>query len=166
MFVNLYLADIAVHEKKQSKRCEPSCRVFIREIHSAWSLPFHSRPAHRFSYSLSLLKRETNTTAELCRGQWLRVIQCQENARVHLLFKSVDHRYMFAVALHLKTRTVSVVSYEWSDVQRKHVRLCAHELLAIERQLIFQILQTFYIYRKQQISYLAMFRPEPRQPSG
>ncbi|WP_027409233.1 hypothetical protein [Anoxybacteroides tepidamans] len=161
--MNIYLADLIVSERKAKQRSLHTCRVFIKEIKSPLSLRLATIAPTNFADSLRFLKQEKETFAAMDGEVRFRTVQCQEHARLYFLFKSVNQRYMFSVKLDLKKRAIVVTSYEWNDLQQKYKLLYTNELLAIERQLIYHILQSIYICQNNQVAYFSMFRAKQKR---
>jgi hypothetical protein len=160
--VNIYLANLVVSERKSERRRRHTYSVFVKEMKNPFSVRLSTIATASFADSLRFLKREEETFAVMDGEVRFRTVQCQEHAQLYFLFKSVNQRYMFVTKLDLKKRTIAITSYEWNDLQRKYVRLYTNELLAIERQLIYHILQSLYICTNKQVSYFCMLPARER----
>ncbi len=156
MFVNLYLADLVVSERKSKKRNTYS--IFIKEM-----VRFKTIAPANFADSLRFLKNEEETFKVFDGDILFRTIQCQENAQLYFVFKSVNQSYMFVIKLNLKKRKIEITSYEWNHLQQQYVCLHTNELLVIEKQLIYHTLQSFYICSNKKVSYFFISTAKKKQ---
>jgi hypothetical protein len=156
MIVNIYLADLIVSERKDSKRKKGTYRVFIKEMRSPFSIKLKTIAPTNFTDSLRFLKSEEKHDRFLGEEVLFRTIACSCDAQLYFVFKSVNQLYMFVVKLDLQKQKFEIVPYEWNQIQQKYFRLHTNELLTIERQLIYYILQSLYIFDSKRISYLFM----------
>ncbi|WP_181555542.1 hypothetical protein [Thermaerobacillus caldiproteolyticus] len=154
MCVNIYLADLIVSERKVEKRKIGTYSIFVKEMKNPFSVRLKTIAPTNFADSLRFLKSEETHDRFLDEEMWFRTIKCQENAQLYFVFKSVDQLYMFVIKLDLKKRHFEITSYEWNQLQQKYLRLHTNELLTIEKQLIYYILQSLYIYENKRVSYL------------
>jgi hypothetical protein len=161
MFVNLYLADLVVSERKSKKRNTYS--IFIKEMKNPFSVRFKTIAPANFADSLRFLKNEEETFKVFDGDILFRTIQCQENAQLYFVFKSVNQSYMFVIKLNLKKRKIEITSYEWNHLQQQYVCLHTNELLVIEKQLIYHTLQSFYICSNKKVSYFFISTAKKKQ---
>jgi hypothetical protein len=154
MIVNIYLSDLMVSERKGSKRKQKTYRVFIKEMKSPFSLRLKTIAPTNFNDSLRFLKSEENCDRFLGEDTLFRTITCSSNAQLYFVFKCVNQLYMFIVKLDLQKQKFEITLYEWNQLQQKYLRIHTNELLAMERQLIYEILQSIYIFDHKCISYL------------
>ncbi|MCZ0753958.1 hypothetical protein [Anoxybacillus sp. J5B_2022] len=155
MNVNIYLADLVIRQQKgRGRRC--TYHIFIKEMKHPISLRLATITRANFTDSLRFLRRKEETVVAMEGDVRFREIACYAHAQLYFLFKSVNQRYMFVVKLDLEKRAVTITSYEWSDRQQQYVPLRTNALLMIERQLIYDILQSLSICTKKQVSYLCM----------
>jgi hypothetical protein len=154
MLVNIYLADLMVSERKGSKRKRKMYRIFIKEMKNPFSIHLKTIAPTNFTDSLRFLKSEENRDRFLGEDMLFRTITCSSNAQLYLVFKCVNQLYMFIVKLDLQKRKFEITLYEWNQLQQKYLRVHTNELLAMEKQLIYEILQSLYIFDNKRISYL------------
>jgi hypothetical protein len=163
MCVNLYLADLVVSERKSEKRNRNTYSIFIKEMKNPFSVRLKTIAPANFADSLRFLKSEEETFKVFDGDIWFRTIQCQENAQLYFVFKSVNQSYMFVLKLDLKKRKIEITSYEWNHLQQKYVCLHTNELLVIEKQLIYHILQSLYICGNERVSYFFISPTKKKQ---
>lgn len=156
MMVNIYLADLIVSERKGLKRNKRTYRVFVKETRNPFSIRLKTIAPTNFTDSLRFLKSEEKHSHSLGEEIWFRTITCDGDAQLYFVFKSINQVYMFIVKLDLQKRKFEISLYEWNKLQQKYLRLRTNELLTIEKQLIYYILQSFYIFENKRISYLFM----------
>jgi hypothetical protein len=145
MFVHIYLADLVISEEKGSKRFLKKYYIFIKEIKSPFSVKLKTIAPVSFGDSLCFLRNEEGFIKTLHEDVQFRMIECTENAKIHFIFKSVNQLYMFAIRINLKKSNIEITSYEWNQPQQKYFRIHTHQLLAVEKQLIYCILQSLHI---------------------
>ncbi|NUK29819.1 hypothetical protein HT574_06870 [Parageobacillus sp. VR-IP] len=154
MMVNIYLADLMVRERKGSKRKKETYRIFIKEMKNPFSIRLKTIAPTNFTDSLRFLKSEENRDRFLGEDTLFRTIICSSDAQLYFVFKCVNQLYMFIVKLDLQRKKFEITLYEWNQLQQKYLRVHTNELLAMERKLIYEILQSIYIFDHKRISYL------------
>lgn len=153
MNVNIYLADLVIRQQKgKGRRC--TYHIFVKEMKHPISIRLATITRANFTDSLRFLRRREESVVVMEGDVRFRKIACHANAQLYFLFKSVNQRYMFVLKLDLEKRTVTINSHEWSDRQQQYVPLRTNALLMIERQLIYDILQSLSICTNERVSYL------------
>jgi hypothetical protein len=154
MRVNIYLSDLMVSERKGPKRKKKTYRVFIKEMKNPFSIQLKTIAPTNFTDSLRFLKSEENRDRFLEEDALFRTIICSSDAHLYFVFKCVNQLYMVIVKLDLQKQKFEIALYEWNQLQQKYLRVHTNELLAMERQLIYEILQSIYIFDDKRISYV------------
>jgi hypothetical protein len=143
--VNIYLADLIISEEKTTRRFLKKYHIFIKEMKSPFSVKLKTIAPVSFGDSLCFLRNEEGLV-EMPHGDvGFRVIECRENAQLYFVFKSVNQLYMFVIRMNLKKSNIEITSYEWNQPQQKYLRIHTNHLLAVEKQLIYDILQSLHI---------------------
>uniref|UniRef100_A0A7U4DJ80 Uncharacterized protein n=2 Tax=Anoxybacillaceae TaxID=3120669 RepID=A0A7U4DJ80_GEOS0 len=156
MIVNIYLADLIVSERKGLKQNKGTYRIFVKETRNPFSIRLKTIAPTNFPDSLRFLKSGEQQSCSSGEETWFRTITCDSDAQLYFVFKSINQLYMFIVKLDLAKRKFDISLYEWNQLQQKYLRLHTSELLTIEKQLVYYILQSFYIFENKRISYLFM----------
>ncbi|ANB59992.1 hypothetical protein [Anoxybacteroides amylolyticum] len=152
--MNIYLADLVVREQKRKGR--RTYHIFIKEMKHPISIRLATITRANFTDSLRFLHQKEETVVAKEGDVRFRKISCAAHAQLYFLFKSVNQRYMFVLKLDLEKRTFVITSHEWSDRQQQYVPLRTNALLMMERQLIYDILQSLSICTNKRVSYLFM----------
>ena len=163
--MNIYLADLGISEEKNGNRSAKKYTVFIKEMKNPFSVKLKTITPVNFGDSLRFLRSDEEAVDLLQSDIRFRTIQCRENTQLYFVFKSVNQLYMFVVKLNLRRNNIEITSYEWNQLQQKYLRIHTNQLLAIEKQLIFHILQSLYIRSDQQRSYFFLFPPQKKADS-
>jgi len=164
--VNIYLADLVISGEKKRKRQTGKYTIFIKEMKNPFSVKLTTIAPVSFGDSLRFLRSEEEMRDLLQSDIRFRIIECKANAQLHFVFKSVNQLYMFVLKLNLRCNKIEITSYEWNQLQEKYLRIHTNQLLAIEKQLIFHILQSLYIRSDQQRSYFFLFSPRKKADSA
>jgi hypothetical protein len=153
--VNIYLADLVVRERNKAKKGKNMYRVFIKEMKNPFSIRLKTIVPTNFTDSLRCLRSEGEQGRFSFEGEALfRTVTCSDEAQLYFVFKCVSQLYMFIVKLDLRPKKLAVALYEWNQLQQKYTLIRTNEWLAVERQLIYEILQSIYICDHRRISYL------------
>jgi hypothetical protein len=150
--VNIYLADLIISEEKTARRFLKKYHIFIKEIKSPFSVKLKTIAPVSFGDSLCFLRNKEEFVGMLHEDVRFRTIECRENAQLYFIFKSVNQLYMFVIRMNLKKSNIEITSYEWNQPQQKYLRIHTNQLLAVEKQLIYHILQSLYIRSEDQRS--------------
>ncbi|RAK19839.1 hypothetical protein B0I26_10521 [Anoxybacillus vitaminiphilus] len=143
--MNIYLADLMISEEKTATRFLKKYHIFIKEIKSPFSVKLKTIAPVSFGDSLCFLRNEAEAGGMLHEDVRFRMIECRENAQLYFIFKSVNQLYMFVIRMNLKKSNIEITTYEWNQLQQKYLRIHTNQLLAIEKQLIYDILQSLHI---------------------
>ncbi|ASS87152.1 hypothetical protein GLN3_08650 [Geobacillus lituanicus] len=155
MTVNIYLADLIVRERNEARKGKKMYRVFIKEMNNPFSIQLKTIAPTNFTDSLRCLRSGEEKERFSFEGEALfRTISCSDEAQLYFVFKCVNQLYMFIVKLDLRRKTLAVALYEWNQLQQKYMLIRTNEWLAMEKQLIYEILQSIYICDQSRISYL------------
>jgi hypothetical protein len=162
MCVNIYLADLIVSEGKTEKRHLKKYNIFIKEMKNPFSVKLKTIVPVSFGDSLCFLRDEEGFAGMLYGDVQFRAIECSENAQLYFIFKSVNQLYMFVIKINLKKNNIEITSYEWNHPQNKYLRIHTNKLLAIEKRLIYHILQSLYIRSEERLSYFFLLPPKKK----
>ncbi|HZG59585.1 MAG TPA: hypothetical protein VEY68_03730 [Anoxybacillus sp.] len=162
MFVNIYLADLVISEEKAARRFLKKYHIFIKEIRNPFSVKLKTIAPVSFGDSLCFLRNEEGFVGMRHGDVRFRTIECRENAKLHFIFKSVNQLYMFVITINLKKSNIEITSYEWNQPQQKYLRIHTNQLLVVEKQLIYHILQSLYIRSEERQSYFFLFSPKKK----
>ncbi|MGP3561978.1 MULTISPECIES: hypothetical protein [Geobacillus] len=153
--MNIYLADFVVRERNEAKKGENMYRIFIKEMKHPFSIRLKTIVPTNFTDSLRCLRSKGEKGNFSFEGETLfRTVACSDEAQLYLVFKCVSQLYMFIVKLDLRLKTLAVALYEWNQLQQKYMLIRTNEWLSMEKQLIYEILQSIYICDHRRISYL------------
>ncbi len=161
MCMNIYLADLMISEDKTARGFLKKYHIFIKEIKNPFSVMLKTIAPVSFGDSLCFLRNEDRAADMPPDGDVLfRTIECGENAQLYFVFKSVNQLYMFLIRMNLKKNNIEITSYEWNEPQQKYLRIHTNQLLAVEKQLIYYILQSLYIRLEDQSSLFFILPPK------
>lgn len=152
--VHIYLADIVVCERNDRKRAKHVYRVYIKEMKNPFSVRLKTIAPSSFTDSLRSLKSANSRECTPFEEETtFRTITCSPDAQLYFVLKCISQLYMFIVKLDLRQKKFTVALYEWNSLQQKYIPLRVDEWLAMEKQLIYEILQSIHLVEDRRVSY-------------
>jgi hypothetical protein len=160
--MHMYLDDLVIREEKREKQHLKKYHIFIKEMKNPFSVKLKTIAPVSFGDSLRFLRNEEGFVEMLYEDIRYRAIECSEHAQLYFIFKSVNQLYMFVIKINLKKSNIEITTYEWNHLQQKYLRIHTNQLLEVEKQLIYHILQSLYIRPEERLSYFFIFPPKKK----
>ncbi|KAF0996525.1 hypothetical protein [Geobacillus sp. TFV-3] len=162
--MNIYLADFVICERNGEKHAPKVYHIYIKEMKNPFSVRLKTIAPASFTDSLRSLKNEDGRTQFSTEGEVLfRTITCSSEAQLYFVFKCTSQLYMFIVKLDLRQKKFTVALYEWNEPKQKYIPIRADEWLAMEKQLIYDVLQSIYLVDDRRVSHLFANLSRPKR---
>ncbi|ADI28126.1 hypothetical protein [Geobacillus sp. C56-T3] len=162
--MNIYLADFVICERNGEKHAQNMYHIYIKEMKNPFSVRLKTIAPASFTDSLRSLKNEGGRMRFASEGEALfRTITCSKEAQLYFVFKCTSQLYMFIVKLDLRQKKFTVALYEWNEPRQKYIPIRADEWLAMEKQLIYEVLQSIYLVDDRHVSHLFANLSRPKR---
>ncbi|ASS98110.1 hypothetical protein [Geobacillus thermocatenulatus] len=162
--MNIYLADFVICERNGHKHTQKLYHIYIKEMKNPFSVRLKTIAPASFTDSLRSLKNEGGRMRFSSEGEALfRTITCSSEAQLYFVFKCTSQLYMFIVKLDLRQKKFTVALYEWNEPKQKYIPIRVDEWLAMEKQLIYEVLQSIYLVDDRRVSHLFANLSRPKR---